>query len=228
MATFSLDDFDAHIEHLRSQLRFFTESLDATDHKTPDWLSSDLLSLRNKTGRLQDEMQRFRDQLESEGIATKQNSKKRSRLSIENTESSASKRTAQASSEGDHKPTPIPSHISPPIPKSPGPEEFEDDYYVEHVDITAEVQRRLRENRVRRLMDTPSKAQKRKFDDTVLSEGAETEEDRSTVGERTPTKRIKTSGGMEGSFKRKETGLASGDTDDTNGEKVAVKKRRVA
>jgi hypothetical protein len=34
-------------------------------------LATDLLSLRNKSGRLQDDMKRFRDQLESEGLASK-------------------------------------------------------------------------------------------------------------------------------------------------------------
>jgi hypothetical protein len=52
-------------------LQFLNEGLDATDHNAPDWLATDLLSLRNKSGRLQDDMKRFRDQLESEGLATK-------------------------------------------------------------------------------------------------------------------------------------------------------------
>jgi hypothetical protein len=52
-------------------LEFLNKGLDATDHNAPDWLATDLVSLRNKSGRLQDEMKRFRDQLESEGLATK-------------------------------------------------------------------------------------------------------------------------------------------------------------
>jgi hypothetical protein len=52
-------------------LQFLNEGLDATDHNAPDWLATDLISLRNKSGRLQDEMKRFRDQLQSEGLAVK-------------------------------------------------------------------------------------------------------------------------------------------------------------
>jgi len=63
-----VQEFDQHIENLRSQLRFLNETLEATDHNTPDWLATDLISLRNKSGRLQDDMQRFRDQLEREGL----------------------------------------------------------------------------------------------------------------------------------------------------------------
>lgn len=66
-----LQDFDRHIENLRAQLQFLNEGLDATDHNAPDWLATDLISLRNKSGRLQDDMKRFRDQLQSEGLAVK-------------------------------------------------------------------------------------------------------------------------------------------------------------
>lgn len=66
-----LQDFDRHIENLRSQLQFLNETLEGTDHNAPDWLATDLLSLRNKSGRLQDDMKRFRDQLDSEGLAEK-------------------------------------------------------------------------------------------------------------------------------------------------------------
>jgi hypothetical protein len=66
-----LQDFDKHIENLRAQLQFLNEGLDATDHNAPDWLATDLISLRNKSGRLQDDMKRFRDKLQSEGLADK-------------------------------------------------------------------------------------------------------------------------------------------------------------
>jgi hypothetical protein len=66
-----LQDFDRHIENLRTQLQFLNEGLDATDHNAPDWLATDLISLRNKSGRLQDDMKRFRDQLQTEGLAVK-------------------------------------------------------------------------------------------------------------------------------------------------------------
>jgi hypothetical protein len=52
-------------------LQYLSEGLDATDHNAPDWLATDLISLRNKSGRLQDDMKRFRDQLENEGLAVK-------------------------------------------------------------------------------------------------------------------------------------------------------------
>jgi hypothetical protein len=64
-------DFDYHIENLRAQLQFLNKGLDATDHNAPDWLATDLISLRNKSGRLQDDMKRFRDQLQSEGHVAK-------------------------------------------------------------------------------------------------------------------------------------------------------------
>jgi hypothetical protein len=64
-------ELDKYLDNLRAQLEFLNKSLDATDHNAPDWLATDLVSLRNKSGRLQDEMKRFRDQLESEGLATK-------------------------------------------------------------------------------------------------------------------------------------------------------------
>jgi hypothetical protein len=71
LLTAHLQDFDKHIANLRSQLQFLNGALEATDHNAPDWLATDLVSLRNKSGRLQDDMQRFKDQLESEGYGTK-------------------------------------------------------------------------------------------------------------------------------------------------------------
>lgn len=56
---------------MRAQLQFLNGALEATDHKAPDWLATDLVSLRNKSGRLQDDMQRFKEQLESEGYGTR-------------------------------------------------------------------------------------------------------------------------------------------------------------
>jgi hypothetical protein len=67
----TFQDFDEHIDNLRAQLQFLSEGLDATDHNAPDWLATDLISLRNKSGRLQDDMKRFRDKLQSEGLAVK-------------------------------------------------------------------------------------------------------------------------------------------------------------
>lgn len=69
--SFYHQDFDRHIDNLRSQLQFLNGALEGTDHNAPDWVATDLVSLRNKSGRLQDDMKRFRDQLESEGLAEK-------------------------------------------------------------------------------------------------------------------------------------------------------------
>ncbi len=66
-----LQDLDTHIDNLRSQLRFLHEVLGATDHNAPDWLATDLISLRNKSGRLHDDMKRFKDQLEVEDLVEK-------------------------------------------------------------------------------------------------------------------------------------------------------------
>jgi hypothetical protein len=66
-----LQDFDKHIANLRTQLQFLNGALEVTDHNAPDWLATDLISLRNKSGRLQDDMQRFKDQLESKGYGTR-------------------------------------------------------------------------------------------------------------------------------------------------------------
>lgn len=63
--------FDRHIANLRAQLQYLNEALEATDHNAPDWLATDLLSLRNKSGRLQDDMQRFKEKLEGEGLGTR-------------------------------------------------------------------------------------------------------------------------------------------------------------
>lgn len=69
MSSFSLEAFDSHIENLRTQLQFLNGIL--SDHNAPDWVATDLVSLRNKSGRLQDDMQKFRDQLDNEGLGQK-------------------------------------------------------------------------------------------------------------------------------------------------------------
>lgn len=78
------------------------------------------------------------------------------------------------------------------------------------MDVTEEVNRRLQESRLRRLMETPGTAQKRKRDedeDTRMESGTEAE-----AGSRkgqdgnnddpTPTKRLRTSGAFERTSKR--------------------------
>ncbi|CAN9186605.1 unnamed protein product [Alternaria alternata] len=233
MAKLSLEDFDKHIENLRAQLLFLNETLDATDHNAPDWLSADLLSLRNKSGRLQDDMKRFRDQLEDEGLAEKKKVKtSNKRLSIEGAKRPAETPVAQT-------PTPSAHAISPLVDQSPTPRakrtKIEDTYVVQHVDVTEEVNRRLQENRLRRLMQTPSTAQKRKFDsyeEEPRSEGpAGTDEEGSRGGysaseqERTPTKRLRSSGTFEGLGKRKEDEPAR-EQDPRFEDRVDVKRRK--
>lgn len=87
----------------------------------------------------------------------------------------------------------------------------ESTYVIQHIDVTEEVNRRLQESRLRRLMETPSTAQKRKRDDdedTRMESGTDTE-----VAPRnghdgndddpTPTKRARTSGTFEQAGKRR-------------------------
>ncbi|XPS78901.1 hypothetical protein M3J09_010899 [Ascochyta lentis] len=213
MSKFSLDDLDKHIENLRAQLQFLNEGLDATDHNAPDWLATDLLSLRNKSGRLQDDMKRFRDQLESEGLATKKTKNVNKRLSIEGAKAS-------------DPPEPSVKKVRLSIPGSEGTTEIrptdndltsranvaqsDATYVVQHIDVTEEVNRRLQESRLRRLMETPSTAQKRKRDDdedTRMESGAEAgPEPRGGYDgnndDPTPTKRVRTSGAFERATKR--------------------------
>ncbi|KAL7778024.1 hypothetical protein CFE70_004698 [Pyrenophora teres f. teres 0-1] len=210
MAKLSLEDFDKHIENLRAQLSFLNETLDGTDHNAPDWLATDLISLRNKSGRLQDDMKRFRDQLESEGLAEKKTKTSHKRLSIE-----GAKATVPTPKPRD--PTPNPQAISPAVDQSPAPRAkaaAEGTYVVPHVDVTEEVNRRLQMSRLRRLMETPSTAQKRKFDtyeEEPRSEGAPGTDEglggahNGSERDRTPTKRLKSSGTLEDMSKRKES-----------------------
>ena len=126
------------------------------------------------------------------------------RLSIEGAKHASTTPTAQP-------PNSNPHAISPLVDQSPTPRakraRIEDDYVVQHVDVTEEVNRRLQESRLRRLMQTPSTAQKRKFDayeDGPRSDGpAGTDEEGQRGGqsgseyERTPTKRLRSSGTFE-------------------------------
>ncbi|KAF1939714.1 hypothetical protein EJ02DRAFT_252350 [Clathrospora elynae] len=216
MANLSLEDFDKHIVNLRAQLQFLNETLDATDHNAPDWLSTDLLSLRNKSGRLQDDMKHFRDKLESEGLAEKKVKTSNKRLSIEGSKSSTS-------TPNSHTPNMQSQAVSPPVNQIPTPRtkptQAEDAYVVQHIDVTEEVNKRLRESRLRRLMETPSTSQKRKYNayKEPRSEGAAgTEEEGSKGGysgseyERIPTKRVKSSGTFEQIGNRKENGNGNG------------------
>ncbi|KAH7386004.1 hypothetical protein BKA66DRAFT_461301 [Pyrenochaeta sp. MPI-SDFR-AT-0127] len=233
MARLSLEDFDRHIESLRAQLQFLNETLKATDHNAPDWLATDLISLRNKSGRLQDDMKRFRDQLDSEGVAEKKSKTSSKRLSLESAKPAATTPKAQTTSSQTQA-------VSPPVGQSPTPRakhaQVEDTYVVQHIDVTEEVNRRLRESRLRRLMETPSTAHKRKYHayDEPRSESAvETEDDGSRGGhsgcelERTPTKRLKSSGTFEQTGKRKEDGNVREAEEEWLGDRGDFKRRKL-
>ncbi|KAF1927581.1 uncharacterized protein M421DRAFT_64899, partial [Didymella exigua CBS 183.55] len=214
----SFQDLDRHIENLRAQLRFLNEGLDATDHNAPDWLATDLLSLRNKSGRLQDDMKRFRDQLKGEGLATKKvknaNDKNANkRLSIEGSTlldpPEASTKKVRLSIPGSDEGTEI-RPTDEELARRPSTATIDSSYVVQHIDITEEVNRRLQESRLRRLMETPGTAQKRKRDDdedTRMESGTETEvTSRSghdgNNDDPTPTKRARLSGNFEQNGKR--------------------------
>ena len=133
-----------------------------------------------------------------------------------------------------------PSAISPPVDQSPtpraNPPQAEDAYVAQHVDVTEEVNRRLQESRLRRLMQTPSTAQKRKYNsyaEEPKSEGpAGTDEEGPKSGysgseyERTPTKRLKSSETFEQFGKRKEHGNGNMRTEGETSDGRANFKRR--
>lgn len=195
-------------------------------------------------------MKRFRDQLESEGLAERkvrlyalyaytcdnlriQMKTSNKRLSIEGAKTARSDLDAQP-------PTARKSAISRPVEQKLTPKgtstRLEDTYVVQHVDVTEEVNRRLRESRLRRLMETPSTAQKRKFnayDEARSESAAETEDEVGSRGglsgsefERTPTKRLKSSGTFERTGKRKENGYAPESCEQPEGRSI-FKRRRV-
>jgi hypothetical protein len=109
---------------------------------------------------------------------------------------------------------------------------------VQHIDVSEEVNRRLRESRLRRLMETPSTSQKRKYnayEEVRSPSAAETDEEGGSKGgysgseyERTPTKRLKSSGTFEQVGKRKDNGVAE---DNSSGRlprgRVDFKRRKI-
>ncbi|KAH9866974.1 hypothetical protein IAQ61_007564 [Plenodomus lingam] len=234
MTRLSLEDFDRHIESLRAQLQFLNESLEGTDHNAPDWLATDLLSLRNKSGRLHDDMKRFRDELDRQGLAEKKAKTSQKRLSIEGSKAARSSPISQPS-------TTRKSAISPPVDQSPTPKgkptQNADEYVVQHIDVTKEVNRRLRESRLRRLMETPRTAQKRKynaFDEPRSESATETDDEAGSRGgysgseyERTPTKRLKSTGAFEQTGKRKDNGHAAAGTNEQHQDRSSFKRRKV-
>ena len=269
--SYNLDDIDTHLANLRSTLRFFTEALEHTDHNSPDWLATDLLSLRNSSGRLQDGLQQFREHVLAEGLAEKKVWVKSQLQAMPQSEShskpsSSTQPKPQPSHEADsqlpdltaqaahislqaqtpvksrnrlslhgseHAPTPegtprpssppprVPSRVQTPngAPREQTEERNEspqEEYPIQRIDVTEEVQRRLREARLRRLMDNPSTAHKRKFGDM---EGVESTGD-GAAGEAaaheetwTARKRVRASGTFEsagGHMKRKEENITLG------------------
>ncbi|CAO2651943.1 Nn.00g002260.m01.CDS01 [Neocucurbitaria sp. VM-36] len=233
MSRLSLEDFDKHIEALRAQLQFLNETLEATDHNAPDWLATDLISLRNKSGRLQDDMKRFRDQLDSEGLTEKRAKISNKRLSIEGSK-------ASTSTPKSHPPSSKNQAISPPLEQSPTPRSkpvsVEETYVVQHIDVTEEVNRRLQASRLRRLMETPSTSQKRKYnayEEPRSGGAAELEDDGSRGGysgseyERTPTKRLKSSGAFEQVGKRKENDNRRPDEEERLENRADFKRRKL-
>jgi hypothetical protein len=129
--------------------------------------------------------------------------------------------------------------VSPLVDQSPTMRpkpEVESAYVVQHIDVTEEVNRRLRESRLRRLMETPSTSQKRKFDnfeDTKEEGGTGPEEDQrnpSSAGdtERTPTKRLRFSGSFEQTTgKRKGDHQTQGEERGRFEDRTNVKRRRM-
>ncbi|KAL6711428.1 hypothetical protein ACN47E_004362 [Coniothyrium glycines] len=234
MTKLSLEHLDHHLYNLRESLKFLNETLEATDHNDPDWLATDLISLRNKSGRLQDDMKRFRDQIETGGLAETKAKSSNKRLSIENAKPSTHPPKPQTP--GSHK-----AVISPLADQSPTPRataaEVEGAYEVQHIDVTEEVNRRLRESRLRRLMETPSTAQKRKYNAYEEPRSGSTADpddgDDSRGGwsgseyEKTPTKRLKSSGNFERVGKRKDDTPAEPGTSGRFADRIDIKRRRL-
>jgi hypothetical protein len=108
------------------------------------------------------------------------------------------------------------------------------DYEVQYIDVTEEVNRRLREARLRQLMDSPSTAQKRKRNtvEDVTPGDAEGEGETETELDllRSPTKKLKASGGFDPLVKMKE-GVKrqdiNGDGDDRDDARGDVKRRKL-
>ena len=250
--SFYPQDFDAHIENLRAQLQFLNATLEGTDHNAPDWLATDLLSLRNKSGRLHDDMKRFRGQIESEGLAEKkvrlillhsdrhdcsrmQVKFSNKRLSIEAGKATQNESKSHTPSSNKHAVTVSPASQSP-TPMG-NPSQPTDAYVVQHVDVTEEVNRRLHESRLRRLMEAPSTAQKRKYnayEEPRLENAARTEyeqgEEHGLSGnehERTPTKRLKSSGILDQPGKRKGSGYEGTYDTQHSADKANFKRRKL-
>lgn len=106
---------------------------------------------------------------------------------------------------------------------------------MQYVDVTEEVNRRLRESRLRQLMDSPSTAQKRKFDAYGDGRGDDGggEETEGILGEgRSPVKRLRSVGQFEGVVTAKEGLKRTGENEGGEGDgredgREDVKRRKI-
>lgn len=113
-------------------------------------------------------------------------------------------------------------------PSTAQSEQSEPGYVIQHIDVTEEVNRRLQESRLRRLMETPSTAQKRKRDeddDVRMESGTEAEMTpragrEGNSDDPTPTKRMRLSGNFE------QTGKRALDESDRQRAKASFKRRK--
>ncbi|KAF2015030.1 hypothetical protein BU24DRAFT_493509 [Aaosphaeria arxii CBS 175.79] len=218
MSSLTTSTLESHIASLQSTLSFLTSALDDLDssgpHETsdrdPEWLATDLISLKGKTGMLVDEMRRVRKRMVSEGVRPAPAAfgspggakRKRERERLGDGEG-GSKRLSIEGVKRNSSPPPAETHGA--DVKDGGEEEeggAEGGYQVQYVDVSAEVHKRLRESRLRQLMESPKTAQKRKFDDTVGSgdevelEGGDKEREVELLL-RSPQKKIKMIGGLQ-------------------------------
>jgi hypothetical protein len=101
------------------------------------------------------------------------------------------------------------------------------EYRVQYVDVTEEVNRRLRESRLRQLMDSPSTAKKRKLDTYETPENDDGDADASDWSEKykSPTKKIRSSGQFEQMVKLNE-GVKRGEGREDEG-RGSFKRRRI-
>lgn len=66
-----MQDLDKHIANLQAQLTSLAETLDATEPNDPEWLATDLITLKGSTNMLVDNMRRFRKRAVNEGLGVR-------------------------------------------------------------------------------------------------------------------------------------------------------------
>lgn len=154
------------------------------------------------------------------------------RLSLEGAKRDSATPKPQSYASSSQAISPLPGQSPTPRAKSTQTEET---HLVPHVDVTEEVNRRLQESRLRRLMQTPSTAQKRKYDeyeDVPRSGGSATGDEERLRGqysggesEKTPTKRLRSSGTFEHIGQRQDDGPVRYDTERFE-DRTDVKRRK--